>query len=240
MKDHTDIKVPFTTEPVFKDVAKAISNKMRQYSLEELATLMGTSINVGKEAYRFYHTEYSAINCMPAILSFCGRGYDFIDTGEYSNDDFVYAHNHLIISSLMYGLLRPLDLIMPYRISPKAEIDGVALPKYWQPKLTDLIIKRVNEDDGVLLFLGGMETKSMLDWKRIEKEVKVVAPEFYVLYKNRLKCLNFQSHSCRRNMVSHVIKHQSSLDELFSNYNYEGYNYNTKYGNPQHPCFVKL
>ena len=127
----------------------------------------------------------------PALLSYTGMVFKRIHPADFTPEDFSYAQKHLLISSFLYGLLRPLDLIRNYRMEGYVklpELGGVTVFDYWKPLLTDLFISEIKRSGGVLVNLASGEMKDLFDWKRVCQEVRVITPEFYALKKRQVGC----------------------------------------------------
>ena len=87
------------------------------------------------------------------------------------------------ITAFLYGLLRPLDGIKPYRLEGDVRLPekgGISMFDYWKPLLTDYFIEEIKNCGGVLINLASAEMKDLFDWKRVEQEVRVITPEFQV------------------------------------------------------------
>ena len=123
---------------------------------------------------------------------------------DFTDADFRFAQSHLLILSFLYGMLRPLDMIHPYRLEGKVKLEaagGKNLFTYWKDKLTDLLIRRVQKDDGILLHLATEEFEHLFNWKRVVKEVHVIKPYFYVDKGNEYKIVSMYAKGCRGAMA---------------------------------------
>ena len=135
---------------------------------------------------------------------------------DFTADDFRYAQEHLRITSFLYGLLRPLDGIKPYRLEGDVclpEKGGVSMFDYWKPLLTDCFIAEIKRQGGVLVNLASGEMKELFDWKRVEKEVRVVTPEFRIWKDGGLKTVVIYAKMCRGEMVRYIIKERVDSPE---------------------------
>ena len=102
---------------------------------------------------------------------------------DFTADDFRYAQEHLRITSFLYGLLRPLDGIRPYRLEGDVRLPekgGITMFDYWKPLLTDYFIEEIKKRGGILVNLASGEMKDLFDWKRVESEVRVITPDLSV------------------------------------------------------------
>lgn len=146
---------------------------------------------------------------MPAIGAYTGAVFKRILPKDFTADDFRYAQEHLHITSFLYGLLRPLDGIRPYRLEGDVRLpekDGITMFDYWKPLLTDYFIEEIKKRGGILVNLASGEMKDLFDWKRVESEVRVVTPDFQVWKGGKLKTVVIYAKMCRGEMVRHIIK----------------------------------
>lgn len=119
---------------------------------------------------------------------------------------------------------------------PSAE--GKNMFAYWKPLLTDLLIEAVHADDGILVHLATEEFQHLFDWKRLQKEVRIIQPLFMVDQGSRLKAVSVYAKSCRGAMTSYILRNQlTSPDELLT-FEYDGFTYHKDYGDEDHPHFI--
>jgi cytoplasmic iron level regulating protein YaaA (DUF328/UPF0246 family) len=107
------------TQPEFLQQAKTLNKTLRSLSPEDLSSLMHISDKLGELNFKRnldWHTPFTASNAKAAIFAFTGDVYSGLDVSGWSTDDLDYAQQHIRILSGLYGLLRPLDLIQPYRL----------------------------------------------------------------------------------------------------------------------------
>ena len=123
--------------------SELLIRELRKVKTADLRELMGISdniarLNVGR--YKSFKTPFSVKNSRPAILAFKGDVYSGIDVENFTADDFDYAQDHLRILSGLYGCLRPLDLIQPYRLEMKTRLKnprGDNLYQFWGERITE-------------------------------------------------------------------------------------------------------
>ncbi|WP_332912992.1 peroxide stress protein YaaA [Algoriphagus boritolerans] len=107
------------THPDFSSDIKTLVSVMKKKSAKEISELMHVSDNLAalnEERYKTFQREFNTENSKQALLAFKGDVYTKIDVDTYSKEDFEFAQGHLRIISGLYGLLKPLDLIQPYRL----------------------------------------------------------------------------------------------------------------------------
>ena len=173
----------------------------------------------------------------PFILYY-GQAYKCLYTSTLNKDDFLFAQQHLWITSFLYGLLRPLDRIHPYRMEGKVELDGKTMFEHWKPLLTDLLIDSVKADDGILVHLATEEMQHLFDWNKVLKEVAVIQPQFLVMKNGKLKSITVYTKSCRGAMTRYIIKNKLVTPDDLTKFEYEGFEFKSDYGDSSHPHFI--
>lgn len=244
MTSRSTVAVPEITIPKFE--ANAVQNalEMSQYSAGELEKLLRVNTKIAAENRLRYHDFCSEDNCaMPAICAYTGAVYKRILPKDFTIDDFYYAQDHLRITSFLYGLLRPLDGIKPYRLEGDVRLPergGVSMFDYWKPLLTDYFIADIKRQGGVLINLASGEMQDLFDWKRVEKEIRVITPEFQVWKEGRLKTIVIYTKMCRGEMVRSIVKNRiESPDELRA-FTWEGFTLDETRSTDKHLQFTLL
>ena len=153
-------------------------------SVEELAKVIPCNEKIALENKLRYQDFFNEEAYLPALLAYYGQAYKCLKAQEYNQEDFSYADKHLWITSFLYGLLRPLDLIHPYRLEGKAKLpssEGKNMFAYWKPFLTDILIEAVKADDGILVHLATEEFQHLFDWKRLQKRYVLFNPSLWLI-----------------------------------------------------------
>lgn len=241
MNSTTTVQTPNSHLPRFQKEAGQMALELGELSVEELAKTIPCNEKIALENKLRYQDFFNEEAFLPALLAYYGQAYKYLKAQEYSQDDFRYADRHLWITSFLYGLLRPLDLIHPYRLEGKAKLpsaEGKNMFAYWKPHLTDILIEAVKADDGVLVHLATEEFQHLFDWKRIQKEVNVIQPLFMVDQGNILKAVSVYAKSCRGAMTSYILRNQLTSPEEFLSFTYDGFTYDKNYGDESHPHFI--
>ena len=168
-------------------------------------------------------------------------------------DDLNYSQGKLWITSFLYGLLRPLDAILPYRIEGHVELpsgEGQNMFGFWKSRLTDVLIEAVKADDGILIHLATEEYQHLFDWQRVRKEVRIIQPLFYVRKGNDLKMQAVWAKTCRGAMTRFIIENRITNPKDLHAFSYEGFVYEPTLGElgpmgrlpeqePAYPHFIK-
>lgn len=243
MNTETRFQVPVTSKPMFRTEAARIAMELSGWSVDELSSALRCNRQIAATNHLRYLNFRNANESMPAVLAYYGQAYKYLRSQEWSGRDFLYAQEHLVIPSFLYGFLRPLDLIHPYRLEGNVVLDaseGRQLFDFWSERLTDVLIKVVKDDDGILIYVAAEEMKRLFDWRRVEKEVRVVQPLFYVDKGISLKTIIVHAKSCRGAMARQIILRQLHEVSDLQTFELDGYRYDARYGDENHPHFIKL
>ena len=226
--------VPACTRPAFAREALETALELAQYSPSELADMLRVSHKIAAEnCLRYRDFASDACPSVPALCAYTGAVFKRIAPDDFSADDFRYAQAHLNITSFLYGLLRPLDLIHNYRLEGDAVLPdngGQSMFAYWQSRLTGLLLERVKADDGILVNLASEEMKRLFDWKRVCREVKVITPEFRVWKGDKLRSIVVYTKMCRGEMTRYLLKGRITDPEALKAFTWEGFRWDDAAG----------
>lgn len=236
------VTVPQITVPHFEQEAVESALEMSQYTTAELERILRVNAKIAAENRLRYHDFCSEDNRpMPAVCAYTGAVYKRIFPEDFAAGDFLYAQEHLRITSFLYGLLRPLDGIKPYRLEGNVclpEKGGISMFDYWKPLLTDFFIAEIKRLGGVLVDLASGEMKELFDWKRVEREVRVVTPEFQVWKNGQLKTVVIYAKMCRGEMVRYIIKNRIECTDGLRNFAWEGFSFDESRSTDRHLLFT--
>ena len=228
--------------PRFHKEADDFARDMAQYSVETIADMLGCSRQIAAQNRLRYMNFFGDTPKLPAILAYHGQAYKHLKADTLNVDDLNYSQEKLWITSFLYGLLRPLDAILPYRMEGNVELpsgDGQNMFGFWKSRLTDVLIDSVKADGGILVHLATEEYQHLFDWHRVLKEVRVVQPFFYVRKGSELKIQAVWAKTCRGAMTRFIIENCIDKPEDLCAFGYEGFTYEPKLGEADFPHFVK-
>ncbi len=244
MTARSKITTPITSTPEFQAEATQNALDMSQFPAEELERQLRVNSKIAAENYlRFQDFCSEANKALPALLAYTGIVFKRIQPQDFTAEDFMYAQDHLRITSFLYGLLRPLDLIKNYRMEGDIKLPergGISMFDYWKPILTDRFIEAIKAQGGVLINLASGEMKDLFDWKRVEKEVQVITPEFQVLKKGKLTTVVIYAKMCRGEMTRFIIKNRIEKPEDLKGFNWEGFSFDAECSTDTHYLFSLL
>ena len=218
--------ISFATEPTFQSQANDNAMQMLNYSVEELCEMLHINRDMALENWKRFRSFHDNSIRQPAAFCYDGMVYQRLAPETLSDSELRYANDHLMISSFLYGILRPLDMINKYRLEGNVILpnnNSKSIFDFWKPIITDWFINKIKADDGILIYLASDEMRNLFDWKRVKSEVKVITPTFKVDKNGKLKTIVIYTKMCRGAMARYIIKNRiTNIDELKS-FEYEGF-----------------
>ena len=228
--------------PAFRKEAESFARDMAQYSTETIAEMLGCSHQIAAQNRLRFMRFFEGTETLPAILAYHGQAYKHLKAETLKAEDLLFAQQRLWITSFLYGLLRPLDGILPYRMEGHVELpsgENQNMFGFWKSRLTDMLIESVKGDDGILIHLATEEYQHLFDWQRVRREVHIIQPLFYVRKGNDLKMQAVWAKTCRGAMTRFIIENRIAIPEHLNTFSYEGFTYNPALGEPDFPHFIK-
>ena len=211
----------------FSDDSKILVDELKDFSSDQLISLMSVSSNIAnlnKERFNTWEYPFDDTNSKPAVFMFDGAVYSELDVQTLSKDDLDYLQENLRIISGLYGLLKPLDKIMPYRLEmgTKLQINGYKnLYEFWGEKITNHLIEDFSDDD-VIVNLASNEYSKAINLKSFKN---VVTPVFKDFKNGKSKVISFFAKKARGSFARFVIEEKpKKIDELL-NFNGLGYQF---------------
>lgn len=215
------------THPDFTSDIKALVSVMKKKSAREISELMHVSENLAalnEERYKTFQKEFNTENSKQALLAFKGDVYTKIDVDTYSIEDFEFAQNHLRILSGLYGLLKPLDLIQPYRLEMGTRLEtkkGKNLYEYWDKKIAKAIKEAAAGRP--IINLASQEYFKAVDLKTLK--TPVVNIHFKEFKNDTHQIIGFFAKQARGMMTNFAIKNRIENPEELKSFNQEGYEF---------------
>ncbi len=223
-------KVSRHTLPRYLDKSAALIKELLKIPPDELAVLMNTSrdiANLTYERYSKWKTPFNIENARQALFAFYGDVYRSMDPGSFSDEDMDFAQDHLRIISGLYGVLRPYDLIQPYRLEMGTGLSTSQsrnLYDFWSSAVTT----SVNEDmrkqkEKVLVNLASREYFMAVDTGKIEGDL--VTPVFKEYRGDKYKTVGINAKKARGLMSRYIIRKRLEKARDLKLFNEEGYSY---------------
>lgn len=216
------------TQPELVDHSVELIEQCRQLTPADIATLMKVSDKIaGLNAARFeqWQPEFTQENARQAILAFKGDVYTGLDANSLTEDDFQYAQQHLRMLSGLYGLLKPLDLMQPYRLEMGTKLAnkrGTNLYQFWGTVITEKLNQALSsQGDDVLVNLASNEYFKAVKPKSLE--AKVITPVFKDCKNGTYKVISFYAKKARGMMARYIIENRLDSIEQLKEFDVAGY-----------------
>ena len=220
--------VPTTqfTQGVFLNEAEKLSGVLKKKSPKKLSELMSISPKLGElnwQRNQDWEIPFSLENARQAIYAFNGDVYTGLDVYSLPVEKLEQLQNKLRILSGQYGILKPLDLMQPYRLEMGTKLKVGSkenLYKFWDKKLTEALNAELDKDD-VFVNLASNEYFKVIDTKLLK--VPVITPVFKDYKGEKLKIISFFAKKARGLMVRYIIDNNIETVEGLKGFNLEGY-----------------
>lgn len=215
------------TKPIFIPQATELIETLRGYSVEELKSLMSISTKLADlnvERNHEWDTHHSK-DTRPAIYAFNGGVYDGLDAYTMDEKAITFAQKHLKILSGLYGILRPLDHIHPYRLEMGTRLpvnNKSNLYEFWDQSLVEVLNQELTEKD-YLINLASNEYFKAIPSKSLKAQV--LQPAFYDYKNGKYKTISFYAKKARGTMARYIIDQQLEDIEQLKVFDVDGYSY---------------
>ncbi len=230
------------TAPLFVKQSKALIDVLRGYSPPQISELMDvsdalSSLNVAR--YQAWSSRATPKNARQAALAFDGDVYGGLDARTLSSEDLAWAQDHVCILSGLYGVLRPLDLMQPYRLEMGTRLPtalGKDLYHYWGTQISDYLNTRLREDiSPVVVNLASNEYYRAVDTKALK--AGVVECVFQEYKAGQYKVVSFFAKRARGLMARYATTHRLSMPDQLRAFDVEGYRWTEAQSTPQRLVF---
>jgi len=230
------------SQPLFVPQARELIGLLRQKSPQEIASLMSLSdslagLNVAR--YQAWRPKFSAKNAKQAVLAFNGDVYDGLDAKTLSADDLAWAQDHLCILSGLYGVLRPLDYMQPYRLEMGTRLPnpgGKDLYQFWGTQISDHLNTRLQRDKTpVVINLASQEYFRAVDTKTLK--ARVIDCVFEDFKDGKYKIISFYAKRARGLMARFAATRRLNLPEQLKGFDLDGYTFDSSVSQPERLVF---
>lgn len=230
------------TAPLFVSQSKELIAVLRNQSPPQIAELMNLSdklsaLNVAR--YLAWSSRATPKNARQAALAFNGDVYDGLDAKTLGADDMAWAQDHLCILSGLYGVLRPLDLMQPYRLEMGTRLTtpkGKDLYQFWGTKISDYLNQRLRADlSPVLINLASQEYFKAVDTRALK--ARTVECVFQEGKGGQYKIVSFFAKRARGLMARYAIQHKLVQPEQLRAFDLEGYAWTATASTPERLVF---
>lgn len=230
------------TQPLFVKQSTELIHLLQEKSPQEIAVLMSLSdalsgLNVAR--YAAWRPKFTAKNAKQALLAFNGDVYEGLDAKSLKPDELAWTQDHLCILSGLYGVLRPLDYMQPYRLemgTPLANAHGNNLYKFWGAQISNYLNERLQRDvSPVVVNLASQEYFKAVDAKVLK--ARVVACVFEELRGDQYKIVSFHAKRARGLMARYAATHRVLTPQQLQGFDAEGYAFDAGASRPERLVF---
>ena len=220
------------TQPLLLEHSEQLLKDLRLLSPKDICSLMGLSDKLGAlnyERFQEWQTPFSTDNAKQAILAFKGDVYQGLDADNMNADELNWAQDNLRILSGLYGLLRPLDLMQPYRLemgTKFANQRGANLYQFWGDIITNQLNKLLSASPkSVLINLASNEYFKSVQANNLNAEI--ITPVFMDQKGDKYKIISFFAKRARGLMSAFIIKNKITDAQQLKTFNVDGYSFNS-------------
>ena len=232
------------TLPLHLDDAQELIGVLREMTPAQIGNLMSLSDKLaGLNAARYasWHPDFSPANAKQALLAFKGDVYTGLAAEDFDAADFDFAQRHLRMLSGLYGVLRPLDLMQPYRLemgTRLANARGANLYEFWGERISAWLNQDLAEQgDAVLLNLASNEYFGAV--KRKALDARIIDTEFKDLKNGQYKIISFYAKKARGLMARYVIRERIVDPERLKAFDYQGYRFSAEQSGADKLVFLR-
>ena len=229
-----DFETPGLTKkysrPADLKASELLIKELRKIKSEKLQALMGVSSNLAElnvARYKSFKTPFTPKNARQALLAFKGDVYGGIDVEHFSAEDYDYAQDHLRILSGLYGCLRPLDLIQPYRLEMKTRLKnprGDNLYQFWGEEITNSLNRALKkQQQAVLVNLASNEYFKSVKPKLLQGELLNI--NFKETKNGKTRVVAIFAKRARGMMADYIIRNRIEAPAGIKKFRKEGYRF---------------
>ncbi len=233
-----------STVPQMLDQSVQLIEALRRYSVEEIRELMQVSERIAAlnvQRYRNFRTPFTAKNARPALFAFTGDVYRGIAASEYGEEELAFAQEHLRILSGLYGCLRPLDRIQPYRLEMKTKLPnprGADLYQFWGERITRCLNEALaRQREPVLVNLASNEYFKVVKPKLLEGRLLQI--NFKEVKNGKARTIAVFAKRARGMMADHIVRNRLQTVEGIKEFDREGYRFSAGDSDERQWTFVR-
>jgi cytoplasmic iron level regulating protein YaaA (DUF328/UPF0246 family) len=232
----------FSEMPRFILDSEKLVKKLKKLKPKALASLMDISMdlaNLNHTRFLQWSTELQE-EWLPAAAIFTGEAYKGLNYNELSETNKQRGQERLRILSGLYGLLKPADLILPYRLEMGTPFQPTpketSLYSFWRPKLTKLLASELSSDE-IIINLASAEYSKAIDFKKLKN--RVITPTFKEFKNGKFSTVMIFAKHARGRMTRHLIENDLEDIEQLKTYNVDNYEFNEAQSSENEWVFVR-
>ena len=231
--------------PSFLSQSSKLIGQLKKKEPKDIASLMGLSDKLATLNYDRYQSwtasKKASNDSKPSLLVFKGDVYQGLQAGDLTKKEMNFAQKHVRILSGLYGILRPLDLMKPYRLEMGTKLEtsqGKNLYEFWGDKIQKNVLDELkNQKSDLLINLASKEYFTVLG--KVPEDVNVISPAFKDYKNGKYKIISFYAKKARGLMARWIIQNKVTDFENLKDFDVEGYKYSKAESTSTTPVFLR-
>ncbi|QSS97042.1 peroxide stress protein YaaA [Psychroflexus sp. ALD_RP9] len=224
----SDYSNKYSTELIFRKESDILNSKLAELNRSQLKDLMSISDKIAALNIDRYAAKKAKDNSndRPAVFMFNGDVYDGLNINSISENHYKFLQNTIRILSGMYGILRPFDVMSPYRLEMGTKLkinDSNNLYDFWKSKLTGYLNTELSNDE-IVINLASQEYFKAINHKQLKSDV--ISPVFKDFKNGKYKVISFYAKKARGVMAKYLVETEAERLEDIMAFNLEGYQFN--------------
>jgi hypothetical protein len=244
MNMEAEVPSSFFTIPQHLEKSLKLVEVLKKKNSKKLEDLMGISTQLAQlnyERFQQWHIPHTPEEARQAIFAFRGDVYTGLDIDTFATDQLEYTKDHLRILSGLYGVLKPMDLIMAYRLemgTPLSLGRKKNLYEFWNDVITNTIKEAINlQNDDILVNLASNEYFKSIDKKKLNAQI--ITPVFKDFKNGQYKMISFFAKKARGMMSRFILQNKLTKVEDLKHFEEDGYFFNDKLSTETSPTFTR-
>lgn len=237
------VNIDKSTQPLFPNETEELIAELKHFSAEEVTKLMSINPKQGLEVYQYIQAfDIDRTPQRQAAFAYNGIAYKGLDADTLTGKDWGFAQQHLVMISGLYGVLRPLDLIKPYRLEmviKLANSKGKNLYDFWSDKITHYFSERLLADDKVWVNVTSNEYSKAINRKKLPEGTKIITTVFKQETAQGPKMKVVYAKKARGMMARFIIKNKLTNPEDIKHFDTEGYSFAPMLSNSEEWVFTR-
>ena len=228
----------------FLDPASTLVKLLKKFQPDMLSDIMNISENLSIlnwERYQNWSIPFHSDSARQAMYTFTGDTYTGFDIATLSKADIKFCQQHTRILSGLYGLLRPMDLIMPYRLEMGTRLNnekGKDLYSFWRDMITKTLNKElISHKQKVIINCASVEYFKVVDLNNLTADV--VIPVFKEIKNGKPKIVSFFAKKARGAMARYIVQNRIEIPAKIRDFDQDGYRYNSSLSTVNMPVFTR-
>ena len=233
--DNVPIQITTSTPKFLKEACELVQI-LQKYSAQDIAKLMSLSEKLSELNFQRFQ-EFNKQNSKAALYAYKGDVYEGFELNEYKEAEIKFANEHLRIISGLYGVLKPLDLIQPYRLEMSINLinpKGRNLYNFWNEKLTDNLNE---EQDDIIINLASQEYSSAIITSKLTKPIINIV--FKEQHKGEYKIIGIHAKKARGVMANFIIRNFIKDTKEIKEFCLNGYQFKPEFSSKEEYVFVR-